>query len=411
MNLDQLDRLCSGQSGADTNLAVDDAEDPKLSAQDASPKKSKNSNISSSQWVTTANFGQLIIRDHPSLEQPSSCVTYQGQQNYLFSLGTNQLVLKKGLDSNQVWAKQYDEGTPGLFLIRGAYTLISVLMSGFLFVFCVQLVLFLFLGLVIHSGFGEASDFSFSLFFGTLLSIPVLLFGMANAMTIALTFVVDTFNGQKFMKTMVAWDSVLVDWINVTVYVLVPLIVGGISLCSGSGDWWEYTAFAWFISVFVYYLIFAAITIYHEVDECLELIHAQYDTGRYSMETIQKAVLMRQKLKLAGEMTVAYTMNGSSQIPVDDKYTSLVAALNEKKERGWLIRRTDGDDLDERKRSEGVKSSKGFLCRLTESSCMKTFYDKLEPEQYERCYDIDDALEQAIFVNGTNWGLEKLFCR
>lgn len=367
-----------------------------------------NLKMRSTELDSTHKFGNLIIRDHPSLEHPSSCVTYQGRQNYLFSIGTHQLLLQKNLKSDQVWAKQFEVGTPGLFLMRAAYTLISVLMSGFLFVFCVQVVLFLFLGLVINSGFGEASDFSFTLFFGTLCSIPLLLYAMANAMAIALAFTVDTWNGQKFMKTIIAWDSVLVDWINVTVYVLVPLIVGSISLASGSGDWWEYTAMAWFTAVFVYYLIFAALSIYHEVDEGLEMIHAKYKTGRRTWKTIQTAILMRQKLKLAGEITVSYTLNGKSQVPPDDKYISLISTLKERKNRGMLQSDAEGN---ERKNSESVKTLRGFGCRFTQSFLMKPFYDNLTPEQYERCYDISDTMEQTILINGPNWGLEQLFCR
>ncbi len=112
--------------------------------------------------------------------------------------------------------------------------------------FCTQLVLFLFLGLAIESGLtSNQKDFSFLHFVGTLFAIPMYMFAMTNAMTIAMAFTQDTWNGHKFLKTIFKWDSVIVDWISTIVFNFVPFVVGGISLHAGTDKWWEYTLITW----------------------------------------------------------------------------------------------------------------------------------------------------------------------
>ncbi len=143
------------------------------------------------------------ISDDTTLQNPSSGVVLRGKHTHIFSTGLKQLVLEHEKNSDVIKAKQFDEITPGLLLLRGAYTLMAMLMSGFLFVFSVQLILFLFLGLAIKSGLTAKQALDVPLSIGILVSIPVFLVGLANAMTIAMAFVADTWNGHKFMKTII----------------------------------------------------------------------------------------------------------------------------------------------------------------------------------------------------------------
>jgi len=198
--------------------------------------------------MRSSRLGDLEMRDHFTLSNPSSSLVFRNNDTQVFTLGTQQIVLEREVGSDVITAKQIDEGTPGLALIRGAYTLVAALMAGFLFVFCIQLILFLFLGLAIESGLTSAvSDFTFLVFFGTLFAIPAFLYAMANAMTIAMAFVLDTWNGQKFMKTILKWDSVFVDWISTTVFVFVPFLVAGVSLFMGSEQFWDFTLITWYV--------------------------------------------------------------------------------------------------------------------------------------------------------------------
>jgi preprotein translocase subunit SecY len=68
---------------------------------------------------------------------------------------------------------------------------------------------------------------------------------MANAMTLAMAFITDAWNGQKFLKTILKWDSVLVDWISMSVFLFVPFIVGAGYLFAAVDDWWDKTLISW----------------------------------------------------------------------------------------------------------------------------------------------------------------------
>ena len=62
-----------------------------------------------------------------------------------------------------------------------------------------------------HSPFSSChSSLETGTFFGSLLTIPVICLGLANAMNLATAFVIDTFYGHQFMKKLLAWDSVVV---------------------------------------------------------------------------------------------------------------------------------------------------------------------------------------------------------
>jgi hypothetical protein len=188
----------------------------------------------------------LPFSDHFTLSNPSSTLKLKNNESKVFILGNSQIVLEEENDGDRVLAKQIEVGSAGLFLIRAAYSLIAFLMSGFLFVFCVQLILFLFLGLAIESGLTSSEEeFTFLVFIGTLFAIPAYLFGMANAMTLAMAFITDAWNGQKFLKTILKWDSVLVDWISMSVFLFVPFIVGAGYLFAAVDDWWDKTLISW----------------------------------------------------------------------------------------------------------------------------------------------------------------------
>ena len=91
-------------------------------------------------------------------------------------------------------------------------------------------------------------------------------------MAIAQTFVIDTWKGSLLMKTMIRWESTLVDWVTFLFYFGIPIIVGSISLCIGTKDFWNITAITWFVLVFFYLIMFASCVVYHEIDGCFHLI-------------------------------------------------------------------------------------------------------------------------------------------
>ena len=76
-------------------------------------------------------------------------------------------------------------------------------MAGFLFVFCIQLLLFLILGLAIEYGLtSQHSEIHYWAFTVTIFSLPVFCYGVANAMAIAQAFIIETWEGMS-KETMV----------------------------------------------------------------------------------------------------------------------------------------------------------------------------------------------------------------
>jgi hypothetical protein len=105
-------------------------------------KKSKN----------LIQIGNLKVKEHFSLAHPSSAVAFAEDETLVFVDNLEQVTLEKKSGTDYLTAKQATFSTPGLFLTRAAYTMVALLMAGFIFAFCIQILLFLFLGLAINGG-------------------------------------------------------------------------------------------------------------------------------------------------------------------------------------------------------------------------------------------------------------------
>ena len=97
-------------------------------------------------------IGGMMVQDHFSLSHPSSHVAFAEDEAMIFVDNLEQVTFEKKKDNDFVVAKQSTVASPGIMLLRLVYTILAFLMAGFVFVFCIQIVLFLFLGLAIESG-------------------------------------------------------------------------------------------------------------------------------------------------------------------------------------------------------------------------------------------------------------------
>ncbi len=185
------------------------------------------------------------------------------------------------------------------------------------------------------------------------------------------------------------WDSVLVDWLSVSIYVFIPFLTGGISLSSGSGEWWEHTCIAWIVGVFAYYLLFAGVTIWFEIDGCLEMIHARTGYDKHSIRAVKEAILMKQRSMLSGFERYNFLLEGSEKYDAADYEASKEKHYEEK---GAI-----------------AAPATGPLSQLTKllSKC-GLFYEKIEPQ---RIYTVDEVRGYTPFVTSQTWGLEKMYCR
>ena len=150
-------------------------------------KKYKNSHavyVGSDPRFSLHKLGNVHVEDHFSLPRPSSDLTYQLTDRHTFSLGTKSIVLERTNDQT-VTVKYSDDATAAQFIFRGICTLLSVLMVGFMFAFFLEVILFLFLGLVIESGMTTNRSFAedgIIVFLGTACAIPLFVRGLSNAM-------------------------------------------------------------------------------------------------------------------------------------------------------------------------------------------------------------------------------------
>ena len=101
-------------------------------------------------------IGAIEIQDHFSLQNPSSHISFADDEVVVFVDDLEQITLEKKKDHNFYTAKQATVASPGIILLRWAYTTIAFMLAGFVFVFCLHIILFLFLSLAIASG-----EFSF----------------------------------------------------------------------------------------------------------------------------------------------------------------------------------------------------------------------------------------------------------
>ena len=97
-------------------------------------------------------IGDMKVKNHFSLSNPASTISFAQSESILLVDNLEQISLEKSNDNDYLVVKQATISSPGLVLMRAAYTLVALLMTGFVFIICVQLILFLFLGLAIESG-------------------------------------------------------------------------------------------------------------------------------------------------------------------------------------------------------------------------------------------------------------------
>jgi hypothetical protein len=229
-------------------------------------------------------------------------------------------------------------------------------------------------------------------FIGTLLAVPFFISGLSQIMAIANTFVLDTWKGSKFMKTVTSWESTLVDWLSLFVFFGFPVFIASIALCTGTKYWWNITSISWFILILVYFFVFGIFVVYYEVTGCLELVkyHPKLREGRNpeaderSIETFYLAFLLRMKQRLSGYMNVMYTASGSDPHP-------------------------DGLSYREVQNQDSFFRFTGIWGRLTQLKFMKNFYTVLDEPM--RQYNVDEVLDSTPFVTRSSWSLESIYCR
>ena len=140
--------------------------------------------------ASVRTIGNMKVNDHFSIPNQSSQHNYMGNETLVFPLiPEGSIVLEKGTGTTEknhtITVKYSNDSTPGFYVLRAFYALVAILVASFVFMFSVQVMLFLWIGLAINSGFTSSQEWTagrITLFLGALCSIRTFLFGMAKIM-------------------------------------------------------------------------------------------------------------------------------------------------------------------------------------------------------------------------------------
>jgi len=327
----------------------------------------------------TSSNGIIHYRDHYSLQYPSSTVRFRSSttSHRVYQGNDSQIILEER--NGEITVKRTSDTSAGSMLLRSVYTVVAVLWTGFLFVFCTQLLIFLVMDLAVYLGGTTGSDVAVGRAIGTILSFPLFVHGLAQALIIAVHFIFDTWNGQYLMKTVVfvGFRSVLAAWITFAFFFGFPMLVMGIALLSKKPDWWSITAIFWFSCVSVFYVLFAVLIIFFEIHACLEIVANEYDCKNDKGALLKKCVLLRQVKTFSGEKSRIFLARG-----VLHGVDSVVDPIVE----------------------EPVQYHESLYSRFTKWSFLqKIGMFKTLDEPGQRTYPIEEAQGVRPFVTYTTW--------
>lgn len=283
--------------------------------------------------------------------------------------------------------KKIGDSSARLKFLRAAYTIVTVFWSGFLAVFCLMMILFLVLDLTVQIGATSIQEADIENFIGVLLSIPVMVLGMAEALVIATHFVADTWGGHTLIRNFMLgkFHVVVADWFSFVLYLGLPILVMCFALITKSDTWWETTSLTWFGCICALYVLFAVAVVFYEVSSCLNIMrNFSDDDGDNLTSLMRRSILLRQQQVYSGKRTVTRMAIGtlSAQGESWDK------SVNDK---------------------EMISIYSRFSLWVAGFECIGLFKDL--SEDGKRIYTLDEVRDNNAFVTRTSWSLEKLFCR
>lgn len=197
------------------------------------------------------------LEDHFTLPTSSNLVRFRSKQNAarVYNEGNFQTILEEEYDpktaTSTISVKRMEDVTAGVTILRISYSVVCALWTGFFFVFCLQVLLFLVLDLAVESG---ATNINASVNVGTtigvVLGIIVFVHAFAEALVIAGHYITDTWGGHSLAKQFIFKNlsNVAVDWVFFFAFLLAPLLVMCCTLLMQLENWWAITAITWSVS-------------------------------------------------------------------------------------------------------------------------------------------------------------------
>ncbi|KAG7374006.1 lipase class 3 [Nitzschia inconspicua] len=353
----------------------------------------------------------LTYKDHFSLHQRTSDVRYRGTSVHVYELHSSQIQLATAtasgirligpdgsIDKNEPLKEELplaiemkevpSDRASALSLLRATYTLVALFFAGILFVFSFLVIWFLFMDMVADSGVNGGSP-TWGNFFGTLLGIPVMLFGLSSVLTVAGFFVLEMWNGFRFLRTIGHFNDILVEWVTLVMVFVAPIFSMICSLFAKLENWWTIAFYTWFSSMAVFFTVFAFVVIFYET-------HAAW--------------------LLAKELS-SNTRKEAREEDVRDPYESLWSGLFHFLSE-CILRRQDSIWSGHQNKvrisinQDDLEPSHYLLTRwytsITLTRGCGCFYEKVDPP--EKIYSFEEILEKRRIVTRHNWSIEGVLC-
>jgi len=381
-------------------------EDPEVEAESQQPPRMgllppSMSNLDS----ITRKEEAAAFQSHFTLRIPTSTVHFRGNILRIIDTEQEQIILQQkiptdddgGMDSKKakVVVKRLSPGTYGYRMLRVGYALIAILFMGFLFVVCFQILLFLFAALPVEAGYSSSqSSVSGLAIVSTLLSIPLMIYGMSSLMSLCSAFVVDAFHGGALFR------STIVEVMYMMVFLVIPMTTFAVALMAGHAESWRLTSGVWGILVLILFCVWGLAVTYREVYSCFWLVEKHYFQGcdvqlltspssganlswrekmRHLMKIAKKALLLTQTSRYAGIWRERYQVTASSD----------AGLLNM-------------DPVEQR------KSIYSWISRISVFTDKLKFFKVLEVPK--RVYGPSEVRDIIPFVTRDNWSMQRLWC-
>lgn len=250
-----------------------------------------------------------------------------------------------------------------------------------------MVLVFLFMNVVSYADttFNQASK-AVVFFLGSLLAVPYFILGLSSAMALACAAVMDSWNGNAFLRTIGNWSLVFTEWATLLVFLVVPMLTWIITTFLRLDNWWELVFLTWFISVTLFYVYFACAVIFYEAKAGVE-----------ALQELEPDIVgnWRQFIATAVRVRLTATLSGTTRV--------MAITTNEKN--------TDQEDEDNNQQSTALLSENhlmGLYGRMTRLRCCGCLFERLD--QPKLLHDFDDILGTRYFITSNTWSLERIFC-
>jgi len=345
------------------------------------------------------------FQDHFSLHTPSSIVQYRDRQSAarIVEGFDSQFVLEETINEqtkkHQVEIRWIHNTTEGVQLLRFSYVLITAFWTGFLLVFCVQVLLFLALDLAIE--LGETSNsptaVKVSKAIGTILAFPVLVYGFSSVLCMAGSYITDAYRGHYLIRTF--FTPVTVEWLFFLFFIGFPVFGMCLSLIHGADRWWDITLLVWCTCILVFFVIFCAIVVWYELRACWAIVKRRYhDESGCFLDVLNKCILLRQTSMYGGRKK---TISLSYGTIVDTEYT----------DKHSIRSRSGGDSVTEPEEYISLWANLTMRPKLGMDDGGWGWFQTLGSDEEEKIFTLDEVRDVRPFVTSFNWSLEKVFCR